>query len=110
MLPPIEELGLVGSLGFKTSAKKVIVYNQPYNNNFFPTCSLFRIRVIISFVICIFKNFNSFVVCEYSLIPFVMEGGSLDKHHFLLVAFLLGLPLMSSKLHALVIGETISNV
>ncbi len=39
-----------------------------------------------------------------------MEGDSPNKCHFLLVAFLLGLPLILSKLHALVVGEIISNV
>jgi hypothetical protein len=43
------------------------------------------------------------------LIAFIMEGDSSNKCHFLLVAFLLGLPLMSSKLHAFVVGEIISN-
>ncbi len=39
-----------------------------------------------------------------------MERDSLDKHRFLLVAFLLGLPLVPGKLHALVLGETIVDV
>jgi hypothetical protein len=36
-----------------------------------------------------------------------MEGDSSNKHRFLLVAFLLGLPLELGKVHALVLGETI---
>jgi hypothetical protein len=57
-----------------------------------------------------FKNSNSFVGFEYSLIASPMERDSPDKCYFLLVLFLLGLPLVPSKLHAFVLGETISNV
>jgi hypothetical protein len=42
------------------------------------------------------------------LIIFTMEGDSPNKHHFLLVDFLLGLLLVQGKLHALIIGEIIS--
>jgi hypothetical protein len=56
-----------------------------------------------------FKSSNSFVGYEYSLIAFAMERVFPNKHYFLLVVFLLGLPLVLSKLHVLVLGETISN-
>jgi len=39
-----------------------------------------------------------------------MEWDSLDKRCFLLVAFLLGLPLLPSKLHTFVQGEILLNV
>ncbi len=57
-----------------------------------------------------FKSSNSFVGYEYSLIAFAMDTDSLDKRCFFLIVFLLGLPLMPSKLHAFVLGATISNV
>jgi hypothetical protein len=47
---------------------------------------------------------------EYSLIASTMERDSPDKRYFLLVFFLLGLPLVPSILHAFVLSETISNV
>jgi hypothetical protein len=56
-----------------------------------------------------FKSFNSFAIYEFFLITFAMEKDSPTKHHFLLVAFLLGLPLVPSKLHAFVLSETISS-
>jgi hypothetical protein len=49
-------------------------------------------------------------VCEYYFIVFTMEGNSPDKHHFMLVNLLLGLPLVQGKLHAFNIGEIISYV
>jgi hypothetical protein len=57
-----------------------------------------------------FKSSNSFVGYEYSLIASAMEKDSPNKRYFLLILFLLGLPLMPSKLHAFVLSETISNV
>ncbi len=110
MLPPIEELGHTKSLSFKTLAKIATICSWPSNSNFFPTCSFFRIWVVISFVNCIFKCSNFFVVCEYYFIVFTMEGNSPDKHHFMLVNLLLGLPLVQGKLHAFNIGEIISYV
>jgi hypothetical protein len=58
---------------------------------------------------CIFKSSNSFAIYEYFFIASTMEQDSSNKHRFLLVAFLLGLSLVLAKVHALVIGETISN-
>jgi hypothetical protein len=56
------------------------------------------------------KSSNSFVVSEYSLIASAMEGKSLNKCHFLVVVFLLGLSQVPGKLHVFILGEIVLDV
>ncbi len=105
MLPLVKKLGLERSLTLNISTKRVAICNYLSQKHFPTYCSFFYICFVMFYVISMFKIFISFASCVYSLMAFAMH----IKCFILFVAFLFGLPLVSGKLEAFVLGDNTSS-
>jgi hypothetical protein len=73
MLPLVKKLGLKIFISLNPLAKRMTIYNYPSKSNFLPTCSLFSICLVMSYVISIFNISISFAFCVYSLMVSTMD-------------------------------------